>query len=85
IVADTMKYTYSGDTMGAGTNLTLARSLMGAASNPTLGIFGAGSTSGSYPLNSDRYTFAGDTVVAGTNFGIQRNDLSATSSRPGGF
>ena len=82
--AVTDKYTYSGDTRVAGTNLGTARYALAAAGNSTVGIFGGGFVSGSVAV-TDKYTYSGDTRVAGTSLGTARYALAATSSSPGGF
>lgn len=82
VYIDASKYTYSGDTVAAGTSLASARYGQGASGNASIGIFMAGSagTSGNQ-LNSTKYTYAGDTVAAGTSLtAFARLDLAATGT-----
>ena len=78
------KYTYSGDTVAAGTSLGTARSGLAATGNTTVGIFGGGYTTVNVAV-ADKYTYSGDTRVAGTSLGTARRGLAATSSSLGGF
>ena len=75
--AYTDKYTYSGDTVVAGTGLGVARYFLAATGNSTVGIFGGGNVSGN---RTDKYTYSGDTVVAGTVLGLARIGLAATGN-----
>ena len=82
--AYTDKYTYSGDTVAAGTVLGLARYGLAATGNATVGIFGGGYTD-AYSAYTDKYTYSGDTVAAGTVLGLARQCLAACSSTANGL
>ena len=55
-------YTYSGNTVVAGTALTTAIAYGAAAGTSTLGVFAIGNAT----TTTNVYTYAGNTVVAGT-------------------
>ena len=82
--AYTDKYTYSGDTVVAGTALGLARQGLAATGNSTVGIFGGGYADANSTY-TDKYTYSGDTVAAGTVLGSARYGLAACSSTANGL
>jgi hypothetical protein len=81
----TDKYTYSGDTVAAGTVLGVGRRYLAATGDSTVGIFGGGSNGGSYTTYTDKYTYSGDTRAAGTVLGLGRYSLAACSSTANGL
>jgi hypothetical protein len=84
--AYTDKYTYSGDTVAAGTVLGQARYGLAATGNATVGIFGGGGNNSSgYSAYTDKYTYSGDAVAAGTVLGQARYILAACSSTANGL
>lgn len=72
----TLKYTYTGDTMVNGSNLTATTLRGGMAGTATLAIIALGGDSGASP-NTNRYTYAGDTTAVATNLSTSVRDASA--------
>ena len=81
-VAVTDKYTYSGDTVAAGTSLGTARTWPGATGNSTVGIFSAGATEITLTPTAvtDKYTYSGDVRTAGTSLGTARERHGAAGN-----
>jgi hypothetical protein len=64
-------YTYSGDSVVAGTSLTSVTYSGGAASNLTTAfIINGSSNSGSSTTGTQTYTYSGNTTAAGTALGV---------------
>ena len=74
-------YTYSGNTVVAGTALTATLSYGAAAGTSTLGVFSLGNTT----ATTNIYTYSGNTVVAGTALLAVSNFGNAAGNYNGGL
>ena len=73
-------YTYSGNTVVAGTALTATLVYGAAAGTSTLGVFALGDST----TTTNIYTYSGDTVVAGTALTATLNNSGAAAGNYNG-
>jgi len=81
ILASTTKYTYSDDTVSAGTNLTTNTNFHGAAGTYDIGLFGGGAVQlNALVTTTYKYTYSGDTIAAGTDLLYARFSMGVTGT-----
>lgn len=83
-IATTEKYTYSSNTMAAGTSLPNPKAWAVPIGNGTVGIITSGLQSAGENRSSYKYTYSGDTVSTGTTLSVFRwGGASVTSNVAG--
>ena len=78
-------YTYSGNTVVAGTALTATVNGGAAAGTSTIGVFALGNTTPTTTTTTNVYTYSGNTVVAGTALTAAVNGGAAAGNYNGGL
>jgi hypothetical protein len=81
-VASTDLYSYIGNTVSPGTNLTTVMQGLAATGTSTFGLFGGGA---GLSAATFKYTYSGNTVAAGTNLGTARQYLAAAGNATTGI